>query len=65
MGRVANECMQVFELWEKKNEQGESKHYVRVLYNKQPLSLAKHPEGWWFFSFQVCMQLEGMRVDCR
>ncbi|KAK9915420.1 hypothetical protein WJX75_008934 [Coccomyxa subellipsoidea] len=34
----------VFELWEK-NEQGESKHYVRVLYNKQPLSLAKHPEG--------------------
>ncbi len=37
--------MQVFELWERKTQEGESKHYVRVLYNKQPLSLAKHPEG--------------------
>ncbi|CAL8468369.1 g7909 [Coccomyxa elongata] len=35
----------VFELWERKTEEGQSKHYVRVLYNKEPLSLAKHPQG--------------------
>ena len=43
--QVCYNWVQVFELWERKTEEGESKHYVRVLYNKQPLSLAKHPKG--------------------
>ncbi len=37
--------VQVFELWERPTADGKSKHYVRVLYNRQPLSLAKHPKG--------------------
>ena len=38
--------LQVFELWEGPGaEGGGSRHYVRVLYNKQELSLAHHPKG--------------------
>ena len=37
---------QVFELWEgPAADDGTSKHYVRVLFNKEDLALAKHPKG--------------------
>ncbi len=45
-----NALVQVFELWERKSEARQSKHYVRVLYNKEPLSLAKHPQGQWTYA---------------
>ena len=38
---------QVFELWEGlASADGSSEHYVRVLFNKEELALAKHPKGY-------------------